>query len=476
MAKLPTLKKKDATPAKRVTGTSYTSNPAIAPPSEIYNEVGSQRGSSIPEVVPELGSRGLRIRTYDKMVKGDVSVRISLRANKAPVFGGDYYFEPFDDSPGALALAEFASKNIFHCPSSPWLLQIQDVCRMIENGNSIENPIYELREWAPTLRKSTGTQGGNTGGSTGVPNRKVYTMIKKIAYRPASSIIKINYDDNGGPESVDHNAIRADGKVEQVNIPIDQLLIFVFEGDGTDMEGLSVLRNAYEHWFYKHNLYKIDAIQKERHGIGVPDIELPVGFSSKDKTIAHQLGRNLRTNEFAYIVRPPNFQVGFAELKGQLVDALASASHHDLEIMKNVLIQFLQPNSSDRASSATAADIFLKTTRYLGSYICEVYNKFLVPKLIAYNFETDQFPEMKVRNIGEVKDLQMWSAAVSNLAKQGVLEIDDDTENFARDVLQFPRRTSPRANKTAQAAAAKKPGSGNNETTGNINNGTPSGA
>lgn len=470
MATVKLLRKKDATPAKRITGTSYTSNPAIPPPSEIYNEVGSQRGSSLPEVVPELGSRQLRIRTYDKMVKGDVSVRISLRANKAPVFGGDYYFEPVDDSPGALALAEFASKNIFHCPTSPWLLQIQDICRMIENGNSILNPIYELREWAPTPTKSTGTQGAN-GGGNGVPNRKVYTMLKKLPCRPASSIIKINYDDNGGPESVDHNAIRADGKVEQVNIPVDQLLIFVFEGDGTDLEGLSVLRNAYEHWFYKHNLYKIDAIQKERHGIGVPDIELPVGFSEKDRTIAHQLGRNLRTNEFAYIVRPPNFQVGFAELKGQLVNALESATHHDLEIMKNVLIQFLQPDTSDRASSATAADIFLKTTRYLGSYICEIYNKYLIPKLIAYNFETDQFPLMKVRNIGEVKDLQMWAAAVSNLSKTDVLQIDEETENYVREVLQFPHRRTPRINKTAQADTA-----GPDETTGNINNGTASGA
>lgn len=456
------LTKKDATPAKRVTGTSYNARPAIPPPPGIYNEVGSQRSSTIPEVVPELASRGLRIRTYDKMVKGDVSVRISLRANKAPVFGGDYYIEPFDDTPEAKDLAEFVGKNIFHCPSSPWHLQIQDVCRMIENGNSILNPIYELREWAPT---SSGTGGGTA-------NRKVYTMLSKIAYRPASSIIQINYDDNGGPESVDHNALRADGRVEEVNIPIDQLMIFVFEGDGSDLEGMSVLRNAYEHWFYKHNLYKIDAIQKERHGIGVPDIELPVGFTDKDRRIAHELGRNLRTNEFAYIVRPPNMTVGFAELQGQLVNALESATHHDLEIMKNVLIQFLQPDTTDRASSATAADIFLKTTRYIGQYICEVYNKFLIPKLVAYNFDSDKFPQMEVRNIGEVKDLQMWGAAVANLTKTGALEIDDDTENFVREVLQFPRRTAPRQVKSSNAAASSKP----NETTGNINDGTPSGA
>lgn len=462
----PILRKKDATPAKRVTGTSYSSKPAIPPPSNIYTEVGSQRGSSIPDIVPELASRQLRIRTYSKMVKSDVSVRISLRANKAPILGGDYYIEPFDESEESLVTAEFAGKNIFHCPSSPWLLQIQDVCRMIENGRSVMHPVYELREWAPV---------GVSGTGGGTANRKVYTMLSKIAYRPESTIIEIKYDDNGGPESVEHNALRADGKVEQVSIPIDQLIIFVFEGEGGDLDGQSVLRTAYEHWFYKHNLYKIDAIQKERHGIGVPDIELPVGHSDKDRRIAHILGRNLRTNEFAYIVRPPNFSVGFAELKGQLVNVLESADHHDLQIMKNVLIQFLQPDTTDRASSATAADIFIKTTRYLGQYICEVYNKFLIPKLIAYNFDTDKFPQMKVRNIGEVKDLQMWAAAVSNLAKNEVLTMDDASEDHVRDIVQWPKKLGPRPAKTISPDSSEDTG-GPGETTGNVNDGTPSGA
>jgi hypothetical protein len=411
------------------------------------------------------------------MAKGDVSVRVSLRAGKAPVFGGDYYIDAFNDTEQSRVIAEFVGRNIFHCPSSPWLLTIQDVCRMYEYGNSVLNDIWEVREWAPTIRKSTGTQG-----SSGTPNRKAYTMLKKLAYRPANTIVKINYDDNGGPESVDHNAIRADGKVEQVNIPIENLLIFVFEGEGSDLEGQSVLRSAYEHWFYKHNLYKIDAIQKERHGIGVPDIELPIGFSEQDRVVAHQLGRNLRTNEYSYIVRPPNFTVGFAELKGQLVNALESASHHDTEIMKNILIQFLQPNLTDRASSATAADIFLKTTRYMGQYICEVFNKFLIPRIVAYNFDTDEFPSMKVRNIGEVKDLQMWATAVTRLVAEEVITMDDETEAYAREIVQFPKKLEPRP-ELQPGSVGRAGGQNKNQPRtdkgmgqGNVNDGTPSGA
>lgn len=467
------LKKKNATAAKRVTGTSYQSKPALPVPAGSYAEIGSQRGSSIAEVVPELGSKQIALRTYGRMIKGDVSVRVSLRAGKAPVYAGDYYIDPFDDSEQSQVIAGFIGRNIFHCPSSPWLLTIQDIMRMLENGNSVLNPILELREWAPPRQNTTGVNG-----SSGTPNRKAYTMLKKMAYRPANTIVKFNYDDNGGPESVDHNAIRADGRVELVNIPIDNLMIFVFEGDGTDLEGTSALRSAYEHWYYKHNLYKIDAIQKERHGIGVPDIELPIGFSEQDRKIAHQLGRNLRTNEYAYIVRPPNFSVGFAELKGQLVDALASATHHDLEIMKNILIQFLQPGEGNRATSATAYDVFMKSMRYMGSYICECYNKFLIPKLVAYNFDTDEFPSMKVRNIGEVKDMQMWASAVSRLVHEGILTLDDASEDYVRDVAQWPRKIGPRPNETAQADNSQNSTNTNNPNAGqgNVNDGTANGA
>lgn len=475
---------------RKVTGTTLTASPAVKVPSDVMAEYGSSRGSFLPDVVPQLVNRNLAIRTYNSMIRTDVSARISLRAGKAPIVGGQYYFQPYDDTEFSAQLAEFAAENIFLAPSRPWLLVLQDILRMFEYGSTVMEPVFELREWAPK-RTTPGA------------NRKQYTMIRKIALRPANTITTFNYDNNGGPLSVTQSAIQADNSTKQVELPIEKLLIFTFEGEGANLEGASILRPAYEHWFYKRQLYKIDAIQKERHGVGVPDIQLPPGASAKDKKVAHELGRNLHTNEFAYIVRPTGFSVGFAELQGQLVDVLASATHHDLQIMKNVLIQFIDPEArSNRGSAAVSADIFLKSMRYIASLICSYINLFLVPQIIGYNFNTDQFPTLKVRNIGEVKDIQMWAAAVSNLANNEVITIDDDTEDYVRDVMQFPEKLGPRPvvpkvneryqvevkenqdpNQAALDAAAANKGTqtgngatGTGVTTGNINKGTLSGA
>src|SRR6202000_3063401 len=119
------------------------------------------------------------------------------------------------------------------------------------------------------------------------------------------------------------------GYQQWVNIPINKLLVFSFDKEAGNIEGISLLRSAYKHWYYKDTLYKIDAIQKERHGIGVPVIQMPPGWKKADKDLAEKIGRNLRTNEKAHIVLPPMWNILFAKLEGQPVDCLPSIEHHN---------------------------------------------------------------------------------------------------------------------------------------------------
>lgn len=437
--KLPTLTKKNQTPTRQVSGTQYAVKTAVKPPG--YEEIGSATASQIREVVPELANRRQQSLTYRKMTRGDASVRVSLRAGKTPILGGDYYIDAYDESDLHQSIWEFVDFNIFHAMTTPWLVVLQEICHFLEDGFHVAEPVYELREWAPKKTNASA-------------NRRKYTMLRKLAPRPATTIQQFNYDDNGGPVEIVQQAIQADGSAKEVKIPIEKAIVFTFDKQAGNLEGESILRSAYPHWFYKDILYRIDAIQKERHGIGVPDIELGPGHSAKDRTVAHELGKNLRTNETSYIVRTHNMTVGFAELSGNLVDALKSANHHDNMIMKNIMVQFLnlgiEGSGGGRATGATAADMFLKAMKYLANLICEYFNQYLIPNLVAYNFETDQFPTMKVRNIGEAKDVQMWTAGMANMIKSGGITMDLPTEQYFRDVLDIPVKLEPRPQFTEQ--------------------------
>lgn len=449
-----TLRSLVASPTRQVSGTTYQSKGAVDSSNANYSEIGSQKGTRIIDPVPALGNRRNARITYSKMSRSDSSVRVSLRAAKAPVLGAEFYVDPFSNDEQDLIIQEFVEFNLFEGMTTSWLKFLEQVLHKFRDGFSAFEDVWEIREWAP--------RENNPGA-----NLKKYTMLRKLAVRPPETIKEILYDDNGGPIGIKQNAIRADSKQDEVEIGIDKLVIFTFDQDGGDLEGNSILRSAYPHWYYKEHLYKIDAIQKERHAIGVPEATLQPGYSPDDKKIANEMLRNLRTNEHAYILKTTMIDVGFAELSGNLVDVLKSAEHHDMMIMKNIMVQFLNMgagSSSNRASSATAMDMFLKAMKYVAASICECLNMYVIPNLVTYNFQTDRFPKVQVRNIGEAKDLQMWAAAMSNLIKNNAIVVDDATEQWIRKQMDMVKRTTPFP--TVSKTTASK--NGNQETTGNV--------
>ena len=448
------MAKRKLDPRKLLRGTAYTAKGAIAPEKGFEQEQGSSLQSALREVVPELGTPSQAALTYKKMAR-NATVRASLRAARTGVLGADYFVEPYDDTPDSRLIAEFVEYNLFTGMNRPFKKVLADVLKMYEYGVSVFESVYETREWAA---KQTGA------------NRRKYTMLRKLAYRPRSTIAKFVYDDAGGPVSIVQNAVRADGKVQEVTIPVEKLIIFTFDEDGS-AEGESLLRSAYEHWFYKTHLYKVDAIQKERHAIGIPDIELGIGADSADWAAARILGKNLRTNEQAHVVRTASMKVGFLKVEGELVDVMKSIEHHDGQIMLNVMAQFLllglEGQGGGRATSGAQLDMFSKSLRYIAELICAAFNMYLIPRLVAYNFDTVNFPALNVRNIGESKDLQLWAAAIANLIAKGALTVDDPTEAWIRKVFDIPVLQIPRPDITLHSQKGGG-GAGRPETTGNV--------
>lgn len=451
MAKLPSLPKSSETPRKQVSGTGYQATGAVETPPVNYKEMGSSRVSTIRDPVPDLANRTQELQTYKRMMRGDVSVRSSLRVGKSSILSAEFYTEPYSPDPEDLVIQEFVNDNLFYGGNLPWTKTLEGIVRFLENGYSVFEEVWELREWAPRVANPSA-------------NRKQYTMLRKLAERPARTITTFQYDDNGGLNSVKQNAIGADGQTKEVEIPIEKCTIFTFEGDG-NVEGESILRPAHRNWYYKDKLYTIDAIQKERHGIGVPEVEILPGASKSDKAFAEELGANLRTNEKAYIVRPSTLTVGFAELKGQPVDALASALHHDNQIMKNILTQFinlgLDSSGGGRATGATAFDAFMKAMKYIANMICDYINMYPIPRMVAYNFPTNRFPKLCVRNIGETRDIQAWSSMVKNLLDSAGITPDMGTEQYLRKIADIPQKTEDRpAPQDVQTKESTSPNNG----------------
>ena len=414
-------------PRRQVTGTSYAAKGTLNP-TAVGVELGSSRGGLIRDVVPALGTRQQATTIYDEMANSDSAVDVSLRAAKMPVMGADYFVEPFDESEEAAIIAEFVSFNLLEGSNSPFLNVLEDILRMYEHGFSVLEKVYEEREWSP---RKTGA------------NRRNYTMLRKLAPRPTPTIKEIKYDNNGGPVSIIQSAVQADNKPVEKTIAIEQAVIFTHNRKGGNLEGKSLLRTAYRPWYFKSNLYNIDGIQKERHGMGFPIIELPPGYKDSDKTAAHELVRNIRTNEHGGAVVPPKWVLRFLELPGQPVDVMKSIEHHNGMIMLNTMTQFLllglESSGGGRATSGSQQDMFNKSLRYVANQICDAINLYCVPYLVGYNFTTDKFPKLRARNLGETKDLQQWASALSNLKAQGLINYTPELEIWIRGIIDAPK-------------------------------------
>ncbi len=407
-------------------GTASPGNPNIVAYSdELYN----------PDLVGQNA-----ILTYHKM-RRDASVRSALRVIKAPLMAGNWYVEPADESEEAAMHARFVDAAL-NGMSRTFDQVISEALLMLDYGYYPFEKVFQPGFWRDEKDRA---------------REKRVMMWKKWAPRHPIDTIRWAYDANGGPAVLHH---RRESPKPNAEIPISDLLVFTFDEEAGNLEGFSLLRSAYADWYYKINLYKIDAIQKERHGIGIPMVELPPNYTPEDKAFALSMVQNLRSNEKAGVVKPPGWVIEFLELRGNQVDVLESASHHHVMILFNCLAQFLAlgtQESGSRSVGSTQEDTFTRSIHYLANTICAVINKWAIPQLVKFNFGATAYPKLKVRQIGETSDMRAMSVAIRNYIESRAITPDPVLEAFLRNYHDLPIPSEEAMSQSADDRLEKDP-------------------
>lgn len=357
----------------------------------------------------------LALDKYNRARMSDGVIAGVLLGVKTPVFAGNWRVDPGGSAKEDKDAANLVTNCLMKYQSIGWSQILMDAMLCADFGFMIFEKVWENRKIDGVNR----------------------TVLKKLAPRHPADVLEIQYDKNGGPKAVVFNVVGSDGNANERKIDIEKLLIITYQQEVGNLRGRSVLRAAYQHYYYKTQLYKIDAIQKERHGIGIPVIKLPPGFTPQDKQEANALGRNLRTNERAHIVLPPNWEIFFAKLEGNPVNALESIKYHDQVIRESVLAGFL---GQDAATNEDDLSLFYKSTRFVANAICDAFNTYLVSDIIRYNYGKDEVktPRLQVRQIGEQTDNRTLSFTLRNLVGAGIIRPDDVLENHVRDLIDLP--------------------------------------
>jgi hypothetical protein len=367
------------------------------------------------EYNPEL--RGIRgLRKFDQMRKGDAQVRSSLAMIKAPTLGARWYVEPASDSQRDINAADFIWKNLQELMTISWTQVLYESLLMLDFGYWMFETVYDVRIVDGVQR----------------------IICKKLAPRHPMHVQQWFYDENGGPEHV-LMYLPIGTMTSKIEIPISKLVVFTHQREAGNITGVSLLRSAYKHWYFKDNLYKIDAIQKERHGIGVPIIKLPPNYGDNDMRVADQIGRNLRVNEKAHVVLPPLWEIAWAKIEGYPVNPVDSIDHHNKMIRENILASLII-HETGRAATQMDFDFFAKACQVVADIVRDTFNLYYIPKLIDYNYTRVGYPKLKYWFAPNIRDL---SFALRNFVGADLMRPDDKLEAFLRELGGMPQRDEP---------------------------------
>lgn len=376
------------------------------------------------EYLPDLqGERGAQ--AYERMRSSDGQVKGSLLACELPYHSAYWDIQPGTSDAQGRYIADYVRDNLFEGMTSTWDNTLHHILLMLVFGFSPAEKVFEL-------------EGG-------------YYRWRKWAPRMPRTISKWKLDPEGGLLGVTQRAWRINpdgynGTYQESEIPVEKLLIFTYEKEGSNFTGRSLLRAAYKHWWYKNTLYAIDGIAAERHGVGLPTFTYPRGASDDEKNAIKRIGERLHAHERAYVSLPDGLGFDLKGVSGQLHDIKGSIEHHDVQIARSILAQFLNlgTGAGSYALSEDQSGFFLMALKALGNNICDTINRYAIRQLVDYNWEVQRYPKLTVSDLDSF-NVTGIADAVTKLVTAGLILPDNYIEAELRRRMHLPAMRNPGA-------------------------------
>jgi hypothetical protein len=135
--------------------------------------------------------------------------------------------------------------------------------------------------------------------------------LRKLAPRMPGSIADIQVARDGGLEYIRQHAsgsLLTTGRrsgvsllagLQSPKIPVSQLVAYVNDQEAGNWLGVSYLRALFKHWLRKDRLLRVDAINAERNGAGIPLAYAPPNATKDQITELAALARSYRAGESA---------------------------------------------------------------------------------------------------------------------------------------------------------------------------------
>lgn len=229
-----------------------------------------------------------------------------------------------------------------------------------------------------------------------------------------------------------------------LEIPASKLVPYVWEREGSQWTGRSLLRSMYGPWLVKQRLVRVDAIKHERNGMGVPITRQTVpDVNPGAMAAALNVAESIRAGEVAGASLPYGFDLSLQGVSGTLPDTLATIRYCDESMAKALMMMFVNLDQhGSRALGSSFIDYFKLTQDAVANWYADTTSMYLGETYADWN----DGPGSNAPRIGYDRE-EHGDLAVADLLlaiEAGVVTLSEEDEVAFRERYDLPKMGTPR--------------------------------
>lgn len=265
--------------------------------------------------------------------------------------------------------------------------------------------------------------------------------LRKLAPRPPFTVSKggkILVAKDGGLDGIEQGV-----GLSRTKIPGDRLVAYVWEQEGANWYGRSLLRPMYRHWRIKDELLRLDVMKHARNSMGMPWFETDPDLSQDAVNALAETAERMRAGEQSGGAGPGKLSIKGTE--GSLSDILASIRYQDQQMSMAMVQTFTDLGRNSETGSRSLGEVSYKHFAFIQEMIANwhatITTEHALWDWVDWNYGGDEGAPL----IGWER-VESEEASVSDMATlidKGVIVPDDSLSAAIRQRFSFPPPDDP---------------------------------
>lgn len=364
-----------------------------------------------------------RAELIDKIRRSDPTIIMLLSSIKNLIKSAVWEVEPGDDSEEAKADAELMKHIFFKDMRDPWDQYLNEALTCIEFGHAVFERTHKIVQNHPKF------------GS--------YVGIKALGWRSPRTIERWNLNPESG-DLLSVTQIAYGDLARYVDMDARYLTVITMNKEGSNYEGISMLRPVYGCYLRKNTYMKLNAIGVEKFAIPTPVVEVPeVDLNSEQFNNMTDVLENFVGHESQYITYPVGWKVTLVSNTYDPEKVEKSVDAEDRRMVNAFLANFLNlgqgSSGGSYALSNDLSDFFMAGLDYIANLIVEDINRTIIPELIKMNKGDRQvYPRIIHSGISDKAGKEL-AETLNQLATGQYIIPDDKLESYLRQKYNLPK-------------------------------------